>query len=159
MNYPTAIKKTYKKQINYGNRGMDLENFINQTNEYYLEKDIAVIYKKPTPIQVVKYNYDNKRITDAFYLTQSTLDYNGVYKGYYIEFDAKNTNKNFLPLNNIAEHQIKHMKNIVKHKGICFLLIAINSEYYALPAKMLFNFIDKKERKSIPYDFIKEKWL
>ena len=58
MNYPTAIKKTYKKQINYGNRGMDLENFINQTNEYYLEKDIAVIYKKPTPIQVVKYNYD-----------------------------------------------------------------------------------------------------
>lgn len=156
MNYPTAIKKTYKKQINYGNRGMDLENFINQTNEYYLEKDIAVIYKKPTPIQVVKYNYDNKRITDAFYLTQSTLDYNGVYKGYYIEFDAKNTNKNFLPLNNIAEHQIKHMKNIVKHKGICFLLIAINSEYYALPAKMLFDFIDKKERKSIPYDFIKE---
>ena len=61
MNYPTAIKKTYKKQINYGNRGMDLENFINQTNEYYLENDIAVIYKKPTPIQVVKYNYDNKR--------------------------------------------------------------------------------------------------
>ena len=49
-----------------------------------------------------------------------------------------------------------YMKNIVKHKGICFLLIAINSEYYALPAKMLFNFIDKKERKSIPYDFIKE---
>ena len=96
MNYPTAIKKTYKKQINYGNRGMDLENFINQTNEYYLEKNIAVIYKKPTPIQVVKYNYDNKRITDAFYLTQSTLDYNGVYKGYYIEFDAKNTNKNFI---------------------------------------------------------------
>ena len=48
------------------------------------------------------------------------------------------------------------MKNIVKHKGICFLLIAINSEYYVLPAKMLFNFIDKKERKSIPYDFIKE---
>ena len=54
------------------------------------------------------------------------------------------------------DRQIKHMKNIVKHKGICFLLIAINSEYYALPAKMLFNFIDKKERKSIPYDFIKE---
>ena len=67
MNYPTAIKKTYKKQINYGNRGMDLENFINQTNEYYLEKDIAVIYKKPTPIQVVKYNYDNKNNNDYRY--------------------------------------------------------------------------------------------
>lgn len=55
MNYPTAIKKTYKKQINYGNRGMDLENFINQTNEYYLEKDIAVIYKKT-------YTYSSSKI-------------------------------------------------------------------------------------------------
>ncbi len=156
MNYPGTIKKTYKKQVNYGNRGMDLENFINQTNDYYLEKNIAVIYKKPTPIQVVKYDYNLKRIKDAFYLSQSTLDYNGVYKGYYIEFDAKNTNTNFLPLNNIAKHQVKHMKNIINHKGICFLLIAINNEYYVLPAKKIFEFIDKAERKSIPYSFITE---
>ena len=112
MNYPKSINKVYKKTINYANRGMDLESLINQINDYYIDNNIAIIYKKPTPIQVVKYDYNTKRITDAFYKTESTLDYNGLYKGYYIEFDAKNTNKNYLPLSNIAEHQIKHMKNI-----------------------------------------------
>lgn len=154
MNYPGNIKRNYKKTVNYANRGMDLENFINQANSYYVDNNIAVIYKKPTPIQVVKYNYDNKRITDAFYLSQSTLDYNGIYKGFYIEFDAKNTNKNYLPLTNIASHQLKHMENIVIQKGICFLLIAINNEYYALPATKIFWFIENENRKSIPYEYI-----
>ena len=54
MNYPGNIKKTYTKIVNYGNRGMELENLINISNEKYIEKDIAIIYKKPTPIKVVK---------------------------------------------------------------------------------------------------------
>ena len=33
------------KLINYGNRGMTLENDINLTNDYYKEKKIALIYK------------------------------------------------------------------------------------------------------------------
>lgn len=155
MNYPGNIKKSYKKVVNYANRGMDLENLINITNDYYLEKDIAVIYKKPTPIQIVKYDYDKKRITDAFYKSESTLDYNGVYKGYYIEFDAKNTNKGYLPLTNIADHQINHIRNIVRHKGIAFLIIMINNECFLLEATKLLYFIDTETRKSIPYDYIK----
>ncbi len=154
MNYPNNIRKTYKKVINYANRGMDLENLINIMNENYIENDIAIIYKKPTPIQIVKYNYQTKRITDAFYKTESTLDYNGIYKGKYIEFDAKNTNKNYLPLSNIAEHQIKHIKNILRHGGIVFLIIMINNECYALAGEMIINFILKEKRKSIPYDYI-----
>ena len=56
MNYPNKINKTYKKTISYANRGMDLENLINQINEFYLENNIAVIYKKPTiPEEVAKY--------------------------------------------------------------------------------------------------------
>ena len=156
MNYPNKINKTYKKTISYANRGMDLENLINQINEFYLENNIAVIYKKPTPIQVVKYDYNSNRITDAYYKTQSTLDYNGIYKGYYIEFDAKNTNKNFLPIANIAIHQIKHMRKIINHKGICFLIIGINTEFYLLSATKILKFIDSNERKSIPYNFIVE---
>ena len=45
MNYPGNIKKGYKKTVNYANRGMDLENFINQANSYYVDNNIAVIYK------------------------------------------------------------------------------------------------------------------
>ena len=156
MNYPGNIKKTYTKHVNYANRGMDLENLINMANEKYLEDDIAVIYKKPTPIQVVTYSYDKKRITDAYYKTESTLDYNGVYKGYYIEFDAKNTNSTSLPLSNIASHQINHIKNIINHKGIVFLIIMINNEIYLLPGSKVIEFINNGERKSIPYKYIKE---
>ena len=156
MNYPSNIKKSYQKTINYGNRGMNLENLINITNEKYLEKDIAIIYKKPTPIQVVTYDYNSKRITDAYYKSESTLDYNGIYKGYYIEFDAKNTNKSNLPLTNIAEHQLKHMERIINHQGITFLIIMINNEGYLLPSEKILAFIKKEKRKSIPYIYIKE---
>ena len=156
MNYPGNIKKEYHKIIDYGNRGMELEELVNITNEKLIENDIAIIYKKPTPIAVVKYNYDSKRITDAYYQTQSTLDYNGVYKGYYIEFDAKNTNKKNLPLNNIAKHQILHMQRIIKQNGIVFLLIMILNEIYVLNGIDVINFINTSDKKSIPYDYIKK---
>ena len=51
----------------YANRGMSLENDINDTNKYYLTYDIALIYKKPTPIRVTKTNYSNMRICDGFF--------------------------------------------------------------------------------------------
>ena len=57
MKYPNNIKKNYKKEINYKNRGMDLENLINEACKYYLEHNLAVIYKKPTPIGIVDVDY------------------------------------------------------------------------------------------------------
>ena len=46
MRYPNNINKTFTKlQISHGNRGMNLENALNISNKYYLEKDIALIYK------------------------------------------------------------------------------------------------------------------
>lgn len=156
MNYPSNIKKTYNKVINYGNRGMDLEYLINISCENYIEKNIAIIYKKPTPIQVVKYDYNKNRITDAFYKSESTLDYNGIYKGYYVEFDAKNTNKDNLPFNNIADHQLLHMKRIINHNGICFLIIMIRNECYLVDGLKIINYTQSSKRKSFPYDFIKD---
>ncbi len=160
LEYPNKIKKNYQKVINYSNRGLDLETIIEEANLYYRENDLAYIYKKPTPIGVVKAVYQNKerRILDAFYKTPSTLDFNGLYKGYYIEFDAKSTtNKTAFPLSNIHEHQIKHMKNIFKHGGIVFLIIMINDEYYLVKGKDILDFINNNTRKSIPYSYIKEK--
>lgn len=159
MDYPKNIKKQYKKNVNYGNRGMDLEHLINIANENYIEKDIAVIYKKPTPIKVVNYDYSTKRIKDAFFESPSTLDYNGVYKGYYIEFDAKNTNGNNLPIANIALHQINHIRNVINHKGIAFLIIMINNEAYLLNGIDLLLYIDNTTRKSISYEYIKDKGI
>ena len=51
MDYPLGIKKTSNYLINYKNRGMTLEDDINKSNQYYIENNIAYIYKKPTPIK------------------------------------------------------------------------------------------------------------
>ena len=140
----------------YGNRGMTLEEDINLTNEYYKEKNIALIYKKPIPIKVLKVNSSKTRILDGFYEKKSTLDYSGIYKEKYIEFDAKETNsKTSFPISNIHTHQIEHIKNILSHKGIAFLIIRFNmlNKTYILEGKQLMEFINNEERKSIPIDF------
>ena len=156
MLYPGCINKEYKRNISHKNRGMKLENLINDTNEYYIENDIAIIYKKPTPILVCKVDYKQNLIKEGYYKTPSTLDYNGIYRGKYIDFDAKETlNKTSFPLANLHEHQLLHMKRVIKHGGISFLIIKMNNSYYLLDGNIIIDFIKNNERKSIPYDYIK----
>ena len=165
MNFPIKRPKQ-QKVINKANLGMDLENMINETNEYYLNNDIAVIHKKPTPVQIVKVDYPSRNkavITEAYYKTPSTTDYNGIYKGRYIDFDAKeNHNKTSFPLANISAHQVEHLKNVDRHGGIAFLIVAFNlyNEYYLLPFEVLNEYWENslnEGRKSIPHDTFKER--
>ncbi len=147
------------KNISYKNRGMFLEKLINDTNTFYLSKDKALIFKKPTPIKVINVCYpSNKAIIDkAVFENISTLDYNGIYKGKYIEFDAKECrNISSFPLSNIKKHQLEHIKNAIKHGGIIFLIIYINKNFYLLKGETLLEFIKINERKSIPISYIKE---
>jgi recombination protein U len=139
---------------------MDLEDLINLSNTFYLEEDIAVIYKKPTPITIVDASFDShgRVITKAYFKEPSTLDYNGIYKGKYIDFDAKSTqNKTSFPLSNLHEHQYQHMINVINHGGITFLIISMNGEYYYLDGHDIIDFINNNERKSIPFSYIEEK--
>lgn len=162
VNYPGLKKEYVKIKHSYGNRGMDLETLLNETNEYYLEKDIAIIYKKPTPIGINKVRFENDKqvIKEAYFKSQSTLDYNGIYRGYYVDFDAKETlSKTAFPLSNIHEHQLEHIRRIDKHGGIAFLIIKMNSAYFILGARKIIEFVDNNERKSIPYSYILENGL
>ena len=159
------VMQAKQKNIRKANLGMFLEEMINETNEYYLGKDLAVIHKKPTPVQIVKVDYpsrDKAIITEAYYKTPSTTDYNGVYKGKYIDFEAKETNvTTSFSLNNVHPHQVEHLKNVIKHGGIGFLIICFKrlNESYLLPFEAFQEYWDKRstERKSIPYEAIKEK--
>ena len=161
MNYPNK-KIATKKFINYGRRGMNLENDINESNIYYRENDIAYIYKKPIPIRIVKTSFNNIKgitINEAYYEVPSTTDYNGIYKGKYIDFEAKETkNTTSFSLNNIHSHQISHLNNIDRHGGIAFLIIRFTTldKTYFLDAKFLIDFINNNERKSIPLNYIEE---
>lgn len=158
MLYPNNNKKIYKKNINYANRGMELEALINDANHYYNINNIALIYKKPTPIAIGSVNYDNneKILTKGYFNKKSTLDYVGVYKGKYIDFDAKSTtSKTSFPLNNLQKHQLEHIEKVIKHGGISFLIIEMNNIIYLLKGTDLILFIHNNKRKSIPYNYIK----
>jgi recombination protein U len=160
MKYPNNIKK---ETINYANRGMHLENDLNATNEYYLLNDIALIYKKPTPITIMNVDYKagiNGIITKAYFKAPSTTDYNGLYRGKYIDFEAKVTSsKTSFPLSNIHKHQLIHLKKVLDHKGIAFLIINFSSydETYFLKAEDVFEHLANNEKKSLPYSLFKEK--
>ena len=167
MNYPGGIKKdnnisSIVKKISHKNGGMTLEADLNVTNEYYRDIDKAYIYKKPTPIKVTKVDYPSRVeavIKEAFFTIPSTTDYNGIYKGKYIDFEAKETkNKTSFSLNNIHKHQIEHLKNIYRHGGIAFLIVRFTTlnETYLLEISKLLDFIDKEERKSIPLEYFKK---
>ena len=55
MNYPGGVRKDrLVSNTNYGNRGMNLEGDLNSSNQYYVDTLKAFIYKKPTPIKIVK---------------------------------------------------------------------------------------------------------
>ena len=163
MNYPKGIKhETTKEVINYGNRGMGLEDDINLTNKYYVDKNIAFIYKKPTPIQITKVDYSNKGIVikEAFFKEPSTTDYNGLYKGKYIDFEAKETNnKTSFPIQNIHPHQIKHIRNVINNGGIGFLIVRFSKLYkdFILMGEDFISYIDNNDRKSIPIEYFEEK--
>jgi len=160
MKYPNGLKKEHQKIV-LGNKGMTLEHELNETNKYYLNNDIAIIYKKPTPITVNKVDYksrNNATITEAKFLVPSTTDYNGIYKGKYIDFEAKETKQDYLPLSNIHNHQIKHLERIINHGGIGFIIVRFtkyNLTYY-LSASCLLTFISNNDGKSIPITYFKE---
>ena len=167
MNYPNGIKKENfqekkQKEINYENRGMTLESELNSSNEYYREIDKAYIYERPTPIKIVKVDYpsrDKAVIKEAYFTIPSTTDYNGIYKGKYIDFEAKETkSKSSFSLANIHPHQIKHLENINRHGGIAFLIVRFTTlnNTYILSEDKLIDFLKEKERKSIPIEYFKK---
>ena len=169
VNYPhklkakSSINKPIPGTVNFANRGMSFEKMINESNNYYLSRGLAVIHKKPTPIQIVKVDYPNRsraKIVEAYFRQASTTDYSGVYKGHYIDFEAKETRqKKSMHMKNFHSHQIKHMEAVLEQKGICFVLLHFSSlrETYLLPASYLIEFykIDKGG-KSMPLTYIQE---
>ena len=165
---PNTKKRASKKSkedlsISASNRGMNLEEDINLSNEYYTQKGLALITKRPTPINIVKVDYSKgARITDAYFEKQSTTDYNGVYKGKYLDFEAKNTkSKTSFPLSNIEEHQIVHLKRVIEQRGIAFFIIQFQllNEVYLLDASFVIDFWENGKRKSIPYEVFKKEGI
>lgn len=147
-----------------GLRGSALEDFINHTNERYLEKGLALIQKIPTPITPVQIDKEHRHITLAYFEQKSTVDYIGAVQGIPICFDAKECSSDTFPLQNIHEHQVAFMEAFEKQGGIAFLVLyfSMRNELYYMRFSEMKQFWDRKEsggRKSIRYEELRPEYF
>lgn len=153
------LTKTAQKSVDFAKRGMSLEQELNLANQYYLSRGLAVIHKKPTPINIVHVHYPKRSaavIKEAYFQTPSTTDYNGLYLGAYLDFEAKETRlKTAFPLTNFHAHQITHMEHVLKQQGFCFVIVRFASfdRTFILDASVVLDYWQNQKhdgRKSIP---------
>jgi len=164
VHYPTGKKNTFqeKNKISAGRRGQALEKDLNQSNQYYLDTNKAVIHKKPTPIQIVKVDYQSRstaKITEAYFRIPSTTDYNGIYKGRYLDFEAKETrSRTLFPFKAIHPHQLIHLKQVECHGGIAFVIIrfVLLQETYLVEAGIVIEAYENKQH-SLPLSVVRDK--
>ena len=147
-----------------GLRGSTLEEFLNRTNEKYLEQGLALIQKIPTPITPVKIDKEHRHITLAYFDQRSTVDYIGAVQGIPVCFDAKECHTDTFPLQNLHEHQVEFMRAFEKQDGIAFLIIyySARNELYYMPFKEIDRFWNRAKdggRKSVRYEELNPKYF
>lgn len=103
-----------------GLRGSTLEDLINRTNEKYLESNLALIQKIPTPITPIKIDKEHRHITLAYFDQKSTVDYIGVVQGIPVCFDAKECAQDTFALQNIHRHQVAFMDRFENRRALLF---------------------------------------
>ena len=140
-----------------GLRGSTLEELINRTNERYLDEELALIQKIPTPITPINIDKETRHITLAYFDQKSTVDYIGAVQGIPVCFDAKECAVDTFTLENIHPHQVQFMESFEKQDGIAFFLIYYTKrgEYYYLTFRKLKEFWERAAnggRKSFRYD-------
>lgn len=140
------------------NRGMLLEQIINQSVDYYWKNKIAFIEKKGLPIKFKKVDAslnknEIKKVEDAYIYKKSTVDYIGCYNGKFVAFEAKSINEDRLPASNIKAHQMKYLLDIIQNHGLGFFIIffALHDEFYIVEADILAT----NMKKSLSYEEIK----
>ncbi|MCL2699224.1 MAG: Holliday junction resolvase RecU [Defluviitaleaceae bacterium] len=146
-----------------GLRGSTFEDMINMTNDAYRAKGLALVLKLPTGITPTEVDNKERTISRAYFEKRSAVDYIGAAQGVPICFDAKETARKSLPLQNIHAHQIEFMREFEAQRGVAFLLVRFTAtdEIFYLPfkpLKELWDAVDRGGRKSIPYDVFEPRY-
>ncbi len=145
--------------MNKHSKGKQLETWVNRANIKYRTKGHAMILYKGTPVVITK---------TGCMLDKGPPDFEGILKGgRYISFDAKETAKTILPLSNLREHQVTHLRLVDKLGGVGFFLVHFynvhETEAYKIPIKFIAKYWDawkfENGRASIPIKDLKEEWL
>jgi recombination protein U len=148
--------------MSHANRGKYLEEWVEQTNQVYNNKGLAVINKIPTPWKIMRKKSPYTKqysINSAYPEKKSTVDFGGTASKKSVWFDVKSShNKTSFPLNNITKHQEEYLKKVAEQGGKAFMLIHSThfEKTWVLWIDQLFKFIAEHTRKSIPYEWFDE---
>jgi recombination protein U len=135
------------------NRGQAFEQLLNFVNVQYEKAGIALIHKRPTPMKALRPQGMHFLAT---FERKSTVDYDGVYRGRAIYFEAKSTREESrFDLKQIEPHQIEHLEKAEKNGAVCFFLIefAKSREVFFVPLSTMRHYLLHARnggRKSIP---------
>ncbi|MBR4422280.1 MAG: Holliday junction resolvase RecU, partial [Erysipelotrichaceae bacterium] len=86
-------------------------------------------------------------------------DYNGIYLGRYIDFEAKECESlTSFPFSSIHPHQIRHLSDVLRHGAIAFIILRMTSydKDFLIRAGDFIDFHGSTSRRSLPYDWIEE---
>lgn len=147
-----------------GLRGSTLEDFLNRTNDTYLEQKLALVQKIPTPITPIQIDKESRHITLAYFDKKSTVDYIGVVQGVPICFDAKECRTDSFPLANIHEHQVEFMQNFEKQDGVAFMILYFSArdQFYYLTFREMMEYWNRARNggsKHFSYSELDAKWF
>jgi len=140
----------------YGNRGMSFEALIDYSNQIYEQIGRALITKRPTPVKIL--GRSPKGMVQGYLEKPSTVDYDGVFQGRSINFEAKSTKElNRFDLKNIHDHQVQHLKKCHEHGGISFILVEFraHNKTFLMQYETLAGYWSRKVRggaKSISFE-------
>ncbi|WP_164219351.1 Holliday junction resolvase RecU [Virgibacillus sp. YIM 98842] len=138
-----------------GKRGQAFEYTLDYTNKLYENQGRALINKRPTPMKIIGKTRGKQHI--CVFDKKSTVDYDGIYAGCAITFEAKTTEKKSFPLSMLTEHQVKYLNEAEKQRAISFVIVEMRAlrDVFLVPNNMVQKYIRKAEhggRKSIPMD-------
>ena len=149
-----------KIMTRHANRGKYLEEWVEQANQVYNHKGLAVITKIPTPWTVQRKKnvpYTRQYQISGAFPQKSTVDFGGTASSQSIWFDVKaTTNKTSFPLNNIHKHQIEYLQKVAEQGGKAFIIIHAQEpkKTWILWVDQLIKFMAEFARKSIPFNWL-----
>lgn len=131
--------------------GVDFENIISASCEYYEAHGIAKIEKTPEPMRTLR-PLGNGRF-EAVYTKQAQPDYKGtLYGGRAIVFEAKHTDKDRILRSVISDEQEKCLDAHEKLGADCYVLVSFGfKRFYMIPWQMFRDMELYFGRKHIKY--------
>lgn len=139
-----------------GKRGMAFEATLNLVNQLYKARKIAVINKRATPVKVLKSK--GTKVLSGYFEEKSTVDYDGVYRGRSICFEAKSVETaTRFDLSNLHDHQYEYLNSVDQQGAIAFVLIEFRNskDIYLCSLSMIRKYVNQSRnggRKSIPIE-------